>query len=438
MPLTLNNDLKNLKVGDYFWCKYIAPTSGQVGIFSDLATKTDAEVTGLEIPVASSATPNGYFRFIMVEDWNGKKRLVADRNIQNSISWDTLNSAGIASGNGVSTYIGDSIIPPMTSNNSNGIELTPSSERTAYSNYAYKAFDGSFSDGSTSVWCVNSGTSGDIRIKLSSARIVSSITMKSALVTTGTYAVKDWQFFGSNDGTTWDLLSSGTQQNNNQLQTYFFNNQNPYLYYKISILSSYGSIAGIAELKLFENNWKNSSFNMRLLTGGVNSSDTDNEWNRYIVNNTLNGTIIAGDNNVWNWSGLYSWTSTTSDSSSGNRVARGSSSVSNRTTIATSNTSGFRPILEIESLLAISSLINVNGEYKTWNQNNKQWVTVSTTMPTKQVFTEQGIEDITILNRKISALQRSMNDNGALGNGRVFKTTVDLQKYFDIRNLNVN
>lgn len=100
MAITLNNNLATMKVGEYVWCKYTA-SSGVVGVFSEFATKTDADVVGQEIPVTSTATPNGYFRFIMVEDWNGKNRLVADRNIQHSISWDTLNTSGIASGSGL-------------------------------------------------------------------------------------------------------------------------------------------------------------------------------------------------------------------------------------------------------------------------------------------------------------------------------------------------
>ena len=85
-------DLKDLVVGKRIRCHYLA-TASQVGVFSGLG-----EETSDFIPPASSATPNGDFYFIMVEDWNGRKRLIADRNIQHSISWDALNSAGISHG----------------------------------------------------------------------------------------------------------------------------------------------------------------------------------------------------------------------------------------------------------------------------------------------------------------------------------------------------
>lgn len=98
MTIKLNNDVYNMNVGDYIWCKYTSTVSGIIGTFSDFAIKSDSEVSGLEIPTTSSATPNGYFKFIVVYDMNGKKILIADRVIQHSISWDTINSNGLVSG----------------------------------------------------------------------------------------------------------------------------------------------------------------------------------------------------------------------------------------------------------------------------------------------------------------------------------------------------
>ena len=223
MPITLNNNLKTLKIGDYFWCKYTAPTTGQVGTFSDIATKTDAEATPV-IPVASSATPTGYFKYIVVDfDHLGRVMLIADRNIQHSISWDTLNTSGIASGSGLPTL---------------------------------------------------------------------------------------------------------------------FDKPNNFL------------------------------FTTRLLTGGTVSTDKDNEWDNYIVSSTLGGNITSGDNAVWNWSGIYSWTSTVVSGTPANRVYRGSiSSAYFANTVSTNSgaTLGFRPVLLIEILAQNKTLILQNGEYKKWD-----------------------------------------------------------------------
>ncbi|MGM1044906.1 MAG: hypothetical protein ACQEXX_02030 [Bacillota bacterium] len=206
-------DIKDLDLGKRIRCHY-STISNQVGTFSGFGKETADS-----IPVASTATPNGDFYFIMVEDFNKKKILVADRNIQNNISWDILNSSGIGSGSGLPWIVPDS----------------PS----------------------------------------------------------------------------------------------------------------------------------NVAFTIRLLTGGTSATDNDNEWDKYIVNSTLNGTITAGDNNVWNWSGGLSWTSTVAGHAT-NRVMRGSTSVENWSTFGSNavNTRHFRPVLEIKSLQLNKSFILFNGEYK--------------------------------------------------------------------------
>lgn len=77
-----------------------------------------------------------------------------------------------------------------------------------------------------------------------------------------------------------------------------------------------------------------------------------NEWDRYIVDSDLRGKITAGDDNVWHWSNLYSWTRDTpilGITSSSSRVVRGKDSV-RKFAYASSGTAsasyGFRPVLE--------------------------------------------------------------------------------------------
>ena len=83
-----------MNVGDVISCQYVA-TSGTVGSFNNLGN-----VTKTGIPLASSASPDGSFYFIMTGyDYLGRKKLIADRNIQHSISWDTLNANGLITEN---------------------------------------------------------------------------------------------------------------------------------------------------------------------------------------------------------------------------------------------------------------------------------------------------------------------------------------------------
>ncbi|OME44718.1 hypothetical protein BSK59_33200 [Paenibacillus odorifer] len=218
--------IEDLTIGKRIRCHYQSTISGTVGIFSDMGREASDF-----IPVASSATPNGDFYFIMVEDWNRQKRLIADRNIQSSISWDALNSLGIASGSGL----------PI------------------------------------------------------------------------------------------DILND-----NDNLTT------------------------------------------IRLPTGGASATDKDNEWDKYIVDSTLNGTITRGDNNVWNYmSGstrFGSWTSSTESGKSGEKILRPNPGGSGTDPTARGNSltnsvypyNGFRPVLLIDSPLLNKSFILFNGEYKKW------------------------------------------------------------------------
>lgn len=83
-----------VSIADYVWCKYTA-VSGVAGSFSELGAKEDADVAGLTIPTPAIATSNGYFRFIFVGyDTQGRKKFVADKTLQSSITWPALNNSG--------------------------------------------------------------------------------------------------------------------------------------------------------------------------------------------------------------------------------------------------------------------------------------------------------------------------------------------------------
>ena len=124
------------------------------------------------------------------------------------------------------------------------------------------------------------------------------------------------------------------------------------------------------------NGYNNYEFTIRLLTGGVNSSDKDNEWDQYIVNSNLNGTITPGDSNVWNWSGLYSLTSTVNTSSANRRTVRGSTTVSDSSGTPSDYAHGFRPVLLIE---IIKQQHNFSGNIDK-NVVHKDSVTLSGTL----------------------------------------------------------
>ncbi|WP_374018906.1 hypothetical protein ABU162_03905 [Paenibacillus thiaminolyticus] len=74
-----------------------------------------------------------------------------------------------------------------------------------------------------------------------------------------------------------------------------------------------------------------------------------------------------------------------------------------------------------------------DNKYKKYNQG---WKPISTTLPSKNTFMNDGMSDLTILDRKEQTVSLSMTSS-ALGEGKVFKAKVDYKKYFDINSIDV-
>ncbi|PPA85023.1 hypothetical protein C4A75_09605 [Brevibacillus laterosporus] len=103
---------------------------------------------------------------------------------------------------------------------------------------------------------------------------------------------------------------------------------------------------------------------VRSLSGGsknipnIGVYPENNEWNTYIVNSTLNGNIVKGDDYVWHWREMYSWSQDCyydpNFSSKGvYRTVRGVISVGNYNYIQTDSkysSYGFRPVFEYKEL----------------------------------------------------------------------------------------
>lgn len=248
LPYSPNITLGSIAIGSFIPCEYVA-SSGSVGTFSNLGTATKAL-----IPRLSSSTPNGSFYFICVGyDQLGRKKLIADRNIQNQISWNVLNTAGMCYRKKIDFGLG------------NAYELT-----------------------------------------------------------------------------------------------------------------------------------------LGLLSGGVSSTDKDNEWDKIIVESTIGGLITAGDNQIWNWSTRRSWMSTTGTVNT-YRCQRGgatagefvnNSATYNVTTyVGHAAYSGFRPVLIIENLGSQKYLFQDGSDIKAYS--NGAWSTIGQSPVTKEMFESSGMDSIT-------------------------------------------
>lgn len=438
MILAIVTNISDIQIGDKIICEYIA-SSGTVGTFSKLGSSTASLISA-----TSSATPNGSFYFIMVDtDHKGRKILIADRNIQHSISWDALNTAGIASGSGLEIKYTGNILPTMTSN------TAPSGFASASSVYgttddAWKAFDKTSTTTGTQ-WSTANTSSGWLSFRFTEKKVIKKYSLRGSYNTVSA-SPKSWTFEGSNDGgANWTVLDTQTNITNwlvSQIRSFEILNTTDYLEYRINVTENNGSsFLAISELEMMEQLSSSSSllFTLRLPTGGISSTDKDNEWDTYIVNSTLNGTITAGDNTVWNWSGIYSWTSTVSTTASSDRSTRGNSAVNNwynkgSNLSSAASSFGFRPVLIIEKLEEPpKSLLYHGGSYQNYKDNS--WNPVSTTLPTKEVFVKEG-HLISDFSRKEKVFNQTMIPN-ALGNGKLYKATVDLKKFIDLVKLHV-
>ena len=63
------------------------------------------------------------------------------------------------------------------------------------------------------------------------------------------------------------------------------------------------------------------------------------------------------------------------------------------------------------------------------------WQSVSTTLPTQTQFETDGMDDLSVFGRQSKTFTQDMTNDGTLGSGLKFSTTIDLKKYFDITDI---
>ncbi|KOO49485.1 discoidin domain-containing protein [Viridibacillus arvi] len=371
--------IEELEIGKRIRCNYRAPFA-EVGTFSALGKES------LDfIPTTISSTnSSGDFYFIMIEDWNGKKRLMADRYIQNSISWNSLNLAGVASGSGITINMGSRPTVPIMNSSITPGGITVTADSNYSSDYAYKAFDSNV--GSRPFWYTLTTSPNEghwLKLSYPTSKIITEIELQAFLVSGTSYSIKDFTLFGSTDDVNYEKIFSAIHPNDALTHKYQLNDRKKiFKHFRINILSSYYSQhnVGINDMQLFEDPTIQNDYELtvRLPTGGIYDLDKDNEWDRNIVNSTLNGTITAGDDSIWHWAGQQQcWTSTTGSISStfgsAYRIIRGHNLIDTFSQLGTSGTTGrFRPILEIERL-KINKMLILFEEDNYWYYNGSLW-----------------------------------------------------------------
>lgn len=91
-----------------------------------------------------------------------------------------------------------------------------------------------------------------IQYEFPTPKIIYQIKLASGVVSSGQTGLKDFQFYGSNDGSNYVLLHSGTQVIGTAVQTYTFNNTNKYKFYRLNALGSYYNTNNYIIVSTFE------------------------------------------------------------------------------------------------------------------------------------------------------------------------------------------
>ena len=345
MTRTERTTVDELQIGDVISCEYIA-TANTVGFFQNLGRATKPV-----IPPTSSNAPNGSFYWIMTGyDHLGRKKLVADRNIQHSISWNALDAAGVIAGakrlfGNENVALGKTVLGDFPNTNysrENAVDGNPTTQ-------ALLPLSGADQNSTTA-------RRRSVTIDLIEQKQINTIILTSAL------GLSSFDVEISNDNINFTTIYSGTMELNSK-KSFILPDHEASRYFSVSnIKTNYfqgNASLGVSEIELYEG----VSYSVTIPTGGISASDKDNDWDKIIAESTLSNTVTSGNNATWNWSGVSSWTSTASGS---NKVIRGSSAVSTWTESAPSSTTtnlGFRPILLVDSFNPQLLLKSINDYY---------------------------------------------------------------------------
>lgn len=262
--LTEKSSLEEMEIGDIIPCRYTAPITGRVGFFSELGTCETDYIN----PQTSSATPDGKFYFIKVDD----NKFIADRNVQHSISWNELNSNKIIEGSNC-TYL----VPILSSNTSNGMNVTSSSTYSS-SFEPFKLFTRS---GEDSRWVSETGTKNAIvTVEFPGKVFVNKISMKAVNSPETTYGTVcspgNFKIEASDNGTSWvtlkeENLDVSYYENNNYTYIGYLDDTTAYKMYRLNILSTAGDSAAYIDLRqtdfIYEHRIEGATINIP--TGGV-------------------------------------------------------------------------------------------------------------------------------------------------------------------------
>ncbi|MDQ0657517.1 hypothetical protein [Paenibacillus sp. W2I17] len=433
-----------LEVGKRIRCNYVA-TSGAVGSFGRLGKETSDFISSI-----GSATPNGDFYFIMVEDWNSRKRLIADRNIQHSISWNTLSSSGLVFGVPINMDItGYNFISRLLTG---GISSTD--KENEWDKYIVNStLNGSIVAGDNNVWnwdvryswtsTTNPGASAN-RVRRGGTSANAWLTSDTTITTNGYRPLVEletlpmFKSFVKHDGAYKKYAPKVFIESNDNAIPVITSNTSPSGIASASSINSasfdaYQAFNGIQDERygwasLTPISWLQYQFPTKKIIYKYSLAMRTNVT-YYATGEPPKTWIFEGSNDGVSWVVLDTQTNNAT-------LARGSVEE-----YRINNSDAYTYYRVNVSANQGNATITVIAELKMFEKTPKGevvgWNTISATLPSEDTFINDGMDDLSVFDRKNEVFVQTMTANGSLGSGKLFKERIDLKKYFEITSVSV-
>lgn len=248
--LTQRTSIEDMEIGDIISCRYTSSAAGKIGYFSELGNCNCEEIQR----DVSSSTPEGKFFFVKVDD----NKLIADRNIQNNISWNEIN------GN-LDIFYREKIFPLNICESDETEEYILKASSVYDNRHAYNAF------GNKIGWhseLYNYPHILQVSFKRKPQRI-NSYKFHFGNNEQFPQSATEWTIEASNDELNWVILQTVKENpapKHDQIKNYIFKNEIFYNHYRIKITNS-NSNSGCVTIKCLDFFYK--KFSMCLPDGGV-------------------------------------------------------------------------------------------------------------------------------------------------------------------------
>lgn len=426
----------DLDVGRKIRCSYEAGKEGMPGYFYALGEEVYIDGANDFIPVTGSTTPKGSFYYLCVEvNEDGSYKMIADRNVQKNVNHIVLKDNDFAeikgntheyfrkykSGQYDRLLFEESLKIEKDITISLDFQLNTLREGNYHTCLIVSGMPGESLTANV-LYSILVYSTGEIVLQheynsgsdeIIKTGIILPLNKRTSLSVSRSYDKKTYAVYYNNELKGIFPYTNNPNTDVDEKQ-YICINGNPALgnpgdtagesiFYNLSIEPFYISPEQFQTFQPFESgsakllgktfNTKKYSYYTRLLTSGLSITDKENDWDRYIVNSNLNGTITPSDNKVWNWSGQNSWCSTTLSDGKTYTSLRGNAKAAAYYDGASLLTNGysFRPAMYIEKGDIYRYLIKEGEILKTFTDD---WQVLEETEVTSDLFMEKGIHQL--------------------------------------------